>query len=81
MTGSERLEVAEIGRRMDRLERNLFGEDGTGGALGALRDDIKPALVFYQRVTGIVALLTVIGVVVGILAAVVTIAKGLGVLA
>lgn len=82
MTGSERVEVAELARRFDRLERRLFGDDGDGegGALGSLNRRIDPLIVFYQRVTGIAVVVTFIGVVLGIIAAATVVLKNVGVL-
>lgn len=60
MTGPEKTALGrqadildEIVSRMDRLELRLFGQDGTGGALGELRQEVRPALTFYQRWTGV----------------------------
>lgn len=80
MTGSERVEVAELARRFDRLERRLFGEDGDGegGALGTLNRRIDPLIVFYQRVTGVAVVVTFLGVIVGLVAAMTVILRNVG---
>ena len=66
MTSGERDQIAQL-----RLE--LLGEDGQGGAIGALRTEFRPALTFYQRASGVLALgkwlgpTGLVGAVIGIL--------------
>jgi hypothetical protein len=65
---------------LDKLTGLLFGDDGQGGEFAAirgeitsLREEFKPALVFYQRASGVLAVgkwlgpTGVAGVIIGIL--------------
>jgi hypothetical protein len=62
MTERERLLV-------EKLERNLFGDDGTGGAIGELREQHRSLRADLDKIKGGIAALGVIG---GLLAAIQT---------
>lgn len=51
----------------DKLERNLFGEDGTGGAVGEIRGEVRGLRSDVDKIKGGVAILSVVGTVLAIL--------------
>lgn len=54
---------------IDKLERNLFGEDGTGGAVGRLDAQMREVRSDLDRIRGGIAALALMGSVLTILEA------------